>query len=349
MARKTRKPKPSQRPRLAASPAGLIDIDSSRSPIGQSNTSDASQRPDDRSEVRGPVNSQSNQRSSLETHDRSLAEAVGTNTALLEQVLSHVLSLRDDFDQVRQGTVCESAQGESASQAEYRQLRERIEELENEVGELEQQNHDLAAQVASSTVRQSVSAATSSCHEALSWDERKRLILQQMEQDSFDGDAFVSSLSGKHARQTGVESPIEFFQRVCADLESRDSELERRDEELRELRFLLEQQAETRAGGVAIGAAAIAQVIDSDELVQQERSRLQQLQAEWQEKFRQGEIEASLERAKLSRERQQLAKKQAELEEQLEHLRRESRQVQEIGSGTSRRWMAKLGLSDKNP
>ena len=97
---------------------------------------------------------------------------------------------------------------------------------------------------------------------------------------------------------------------------------------------------------MAIGAAAIAEMIDSDELVQQERERLQLLQAEWEEKFRQGEIEASLERAKLSRERQELAKKQAELEEQLEHARRESRHANENGSASKRRWLVKLGLSD---
>ena len=131
-------------------------------------------------------------------------------------------------------------------------------------------------------------------------------------------------------------------------LKRRDAELSRRDDEIRELRCLLQQQSETRECGVAIGAAAIAQMIDADELVQEERQRLQLLQAEWEEKFRQGEIEASLERAKLSRERQQLAVKQTELEEQLEHLRRESRQDQEVGSASSRRWLVKLGLTEND-
>ena len=51
-------------------------------------------------------------------------------------------------------------------------------------------------------------------------------------------------------------------------------------------------------------------MIDENELVVQERERLQMLQVEWEEKFREGEIQASLERAKLSRERQELANTQ---------------------------------------
>ena len=92
-------------------------------------------------------------------------------------------------------------------------------------------------------------------------------------------------------------------------------------------------------------------MLDSDELVQQERERLQMLQAEWQEKFRQGEIEASLERAKLSRERQELAKKQDELQERLERNQREARQAQGkkgSSSASSGRWLAKLGLDGKD-
>ena len=74
--------------------------------------------------------------------------------------------------------------------------------------------------------------------------------------------------------------------------------------------------------------------------------RLQQLQDEWEDKFRQTEIEASLERAKLSRERQELANKMSEIEEQLSHAKREARHHATNEEGPSRRWLAKLGLAD---
>ena len=57
------------------------------------------------------------------------------------------------------------------------------------------------------------------------------------------------------------------------------------------------------------------------------------------------QIEASLERAKLSRERLDLSRKNSELEERLEHIRRENRNGDESGT-PSRRWLTKLGLSD---
>lgn len=223
------------------------------------------------------------------------------------------------------------------SAEENSQLREQLHELQAQLAELEQQNDDLASQVAGSNIRKSVSDDHSDCTEALSWEDRKALILQQMESDSFDSQAFVEKLSSESAEEA-ANDPAGYVEQL-------HREMQRRDEEINELRCLLEQQGGAREGDVAIGAAAIAQMVDSDELVQEERRRLQQLQAEWEEKFRQGEIAASLERAKLSRERQELARKNEELEEQLAHLRRECRSV-EAGGGPSRRWLAKLGLSE---
>ena len=280
----------------------------------------------------------------------SILGAVDSNTQLLEQLLAQVSDLREVVDNARHGSPAEqtdpSVGPPLADDSECDRLRDRIDELEIQVNELEQQNGDLASRVANSSVQQTVSDSNSSSSDALSWEERKQLILQQMEDDSFDAEAFVSSLSSESEAGSEAESPAEYLDQLHAELEKRDAEIARREEELQELRFVLEQQSETCEGNVAIGAAAIAEMIDSDELVQQERERLQLLQAEWEEKFRQGEIEASLERAKLSRERQELAKKQAELEEQLEHARRESRHANENGSASKRRWLVKLGLSD---
>lgn len=276
--------------------------------------------------------------------DRALTEAVESNTELLQQLLDQVAGLREVV--VPADAVTHSAGSSVAAEAELDEECERlgrqIADLEYEVSELRQQNSDLASQVASSNVQRTVSHASGG-NDAMSWEERKQLILQQMEQDTFDADAFASSLDTEASEVS--QDPSEFVRQLSSELQSRDVELAKRDEELRELRHLLDQQSGAREGGIAVGAAAIAEMIDADELVQQERERLQLLQEEWEEKFRQGEIEASLERAKLSRERQELAQKQAELEEQLEHIRRETRDHQESGS-SSRRWLVKLGLAD---
>lgn len=97
---------------------------------------------------------------------------------------------------------------------------------------------------------------------------------------------------------------------------------------------------------MAVGAAAIAQMMDRDELIMEERQRLQELQTEWETKFRQIEIAASIERASLARDRQQLERRNVELEEQLAHLKRELRQEEITGPNQSRRWLAKLGLAE---
>ena len=158
-----------------------------------------------------------------------------------------------------------------------------------------------------------------------------------MEEDSFDADQFAASLNAEV--QAVNETPAAFIDRLRLEIENRD-------DQIAELRNLLDQQAETRSDGIAIGASAIADMLDSDELIAHERGKLQLLQAEWEEKFRAGEIEASLERAKLSRERQEVFAKKQELDLQSEQLQREYRQVSASGGGNSRRWLAKLGLAD---
>ena len=283
-------------------------------------------------------------------------QAIAVNTDLLHRLLEQVRSLPSAPAQPAAGGLPLTSEiwklDDGDNDPQLGEVRRELDELagslrqmqaENE--ELRQQNAELAAKLAASGVRRTVTNTESNtgAGDALSWEQRKQLILEQMERDSFDAEAFVQDLQGQSGAD--VETPEAFFDRLKTDLDRSQAEVAKREAEIGELRCLLQQQSETRESGVAIGAAAIAEMVDADELVQQERQRLQQLQAEWEEKFRQNEIEASLERAKLSRERQALAKKAADLEEQIEHIRRESRLTDENGSASSRRWLVKLGLA----
>ncbi|KAA1259553.1 hypothetical protein LF1_20870 [Rubripirellula obstinata] len=283
-------------------------------------------------------------------------EAIAANTALIQQLLDQVGHQDHEPDSI--ASDLENGISDEQLHDEVAELRHRNDELllelqrrQSRIDELTQQTEDLAAQVVQSGVQQTLATPQSGTSDALSWEERKQLILQQLETDTFDADEFVESIAEEiNATETmaaELQSPKELLDELVSRLQRSESELAERKIEIGELRMLLDQQSETREGGVAIGAAAIAQMVDSDELVMQERERLQTLQDQWEEKFRQSEIEASLERAKLSRERQQLAKKTEQLEEELEHLRREEKQsFDPAESGTSRRWLAKLGLSD---
>ncbi len=294
---------------------------------------------------------------------------VRANTTALELLVTEFQDLRtmirDSLVGLRSESPSAAAEGDDVDlgqdpeQADellwqIRQRDERLGNLQRDHDSLLHQNHELASKLAQQSIQKSVQSSESSTHDAMSWEERKRLILEQMESDSFDTEAFVAEIQANHASNQPIGeglAPIEFLNQLTSELDRREDELRRKNDELGELRCLLEQQSGQREGGLAVGAAAIAQMMDRDELVAEERERLKQLQVEWEEKFRQGEIAASLERATLSRERQELAKKQAQLEEQLEHMKREIRQSQELPastSGPSRRWVQKLGLAESN-
>jgi hypothetical protein len=255
---------------------------------------------------------------------------------LMDQVvdLSRRLSLGDDPPPAADQKIARQLE-EAVGEQDH--LSQQVAQLESQVEDLRQQNRELASKVAGKNVRETI--CTGEAAEALTWDQRKQLILQQLEEESFDAESFVANMS--YEGQDGQETPEQYLERLVTELHARNQEVQ-------ELRHLLDHQSQARDGQYAIGAAAIAEIIDSDELVQQERQRLQQLQVEWEEKFRDGEIEASLERAKLSRERQELLKRQSELTEELEHMRRELRQQDPTQPATSRRWLAKLGISDQS-
>ena len=80
-------------------------------------------------------------------------------------------------------------QGDHAP-AELLSLREKVSELESQVSDLQQRNDELTAQATSANI-QAVVASTEATHETLSWADRKQLILQQMEAETFDAEEFA--------------------------------------------------------------------------------------------------------------------------------------------------------------
>ncbi len=267
----------------------------------------------------------------LDTGDNRVLEVVCSSAELLQKMQSQLQGLCEGmFSHLNLSPAAFDTQS-----TEVDSLRDEIIELECKVSELEQQNSDLAAQVAGANIRRAVVSADVT-NETMSWEDRKNLILRQMESEDFDTDDFCSTLDNDFDGDQEIsEDPASFVRSLT-------EELARREKEVGELRHLLEQQSATCDAGISIGAAGIAEMIDSDELVKEERVRLQNLQTEWEEKFRQGEIEASLERAKLSRERRELAAKQSELERELEKIRLNALQASE--KGKPRKWLSELGL-----
>jgi hypothetical protein len=208
-------------------------------------------------------------------------------------------------------------------------LRRRFEMAVQDVRELKSKNAELTEQLAKAG-RGGGAAGGAPADAGGNWESLKQKLLADLESD-FDG----ADEQAKADKLT-VEGAIKITDQVVAEKEN----------EIKELRKLLESQAQ-QVGEVAVGAAAVAQMLDSDELIRQEREALKRLQDSLTEQLRQAEVDISLERAKLARER-------AEMEEKLRGLEAEKASLPTGGDGAGdkgkkqggRKWLARLGLGE---
>jgi len=135
-----------------------------------------------------------------------------------------------------------------------------------------------------------------------SWETFKGRVLAAMEAEEVG--------SEEPTAQTSQQKRIQ-IEEVLAKTEAL---LAAKEQELQTLRHLLENQS-ANLGAVAVGAAAVGQLLDQDEIIRQQRETLQRLETEWREKLRQAEVELSLERAALARKQAELDEKLREVEE----------------------------------
>lgn len=211
------------------------------------------------------------------------------------------------------------------------------EKLAAELADLKQQNAELASQLAevkSGLHNPPHLYLTQLNQESMTWEQRKKLILQQFENES----------TGAFNAQPPQSNRVE----IEEVLRTSQAEIDRRDQEIAELKSIVEQQSNAH-DGVAIGAAAIAQMLDSDELVRLEREKLAAIQVEWESKLREAEVQISTERARLSRERLELEALTQKLSEQIVHLPAPATSTadQKVEGKPVRRWLEHLGLRDK--
>lgn len=216
-----------------------------------------------------------------------------------------------------------SAGSESELEQQLIKLREQLIESRHETVEVRLQCNELSIRLAQ------YQAPTSHSSESFSWEERKLAWLRQLE------------------HETQVENNIAPTRVLEIEkiIDQTEQEVLRRDKEISDLKSLLQEQS-VASNGMAVGAAAISQIIEADDLIIEERQRLKQLQEDWEQKQRQGEIEMSLERAKLARERLELQERMRSLE-----AMNASQSVDEKGApspGKSKgNWLARLGLRDE--
>ena len=218
------------------------------------------------------------------------------------------------------GVNSHSSPDESELRIQVEQLRSQLLEARHEAVELRMQSNDLGSRLAKYQ-----GATSGQKSETLSWEQRKEALLQQLE------------------AETHTEAPCD--PRKVLDIEriieQTSVEIKRRDQEISDLKTLIEQQSIAH-DGMSIGVAAIAEMIESDSLIVAERLRLKELRDDWEQKQRQAEIEMSMERAKLARERLELQEKTRTFHDNNPPQTEE--ELKSTKASTRGRWLARLGL-----
>ena len=202
--------------------------------------------------------------------------------------------------------------------------------------DLKARNGELMQQLESAKANPGRSSVTDTG--AMDWESQKRRMLAQLEAD------FDENNEEQKAAKLSIEEAIHKSEKALA---GKDQQLAARDQEIAELKRCLENQASS-IGDVAVGASAIAGVLDNDELIRQERENLQKLQDSLREQLRKAEIELSMERAKVARERAEMEEKLHAFEsEQAKNPVAADAKSAESGKKSSRgRWLQRLGLRD---
>ncbi|WP_145094567.1 coiled-coil domain-containing protein [Rosistilla carotiformis] len=266
--------------------------------------------------------------------DADLEQALATAQAERE----NARALESELDQLRQQLQALESERESTGSADVEEVatlqaavdglrcqrdsaQTERDAVQHEIDELKRQNRELASKLATQQVNVAGNEGMVSL-ESMSWEQRKSHMLQRLNAED-------DELSDSEAAQQRLK--------IQDVIERTDREVSKRDAEIAELRCLLEQQS-MAAGDMAIGGAAVLQMLDQDELILEERAKLQRIQGEWEEKLRQAEIDVSLERAKLARERIDIEQRLAEM--------REATKAEGKPESKGRKWLAQLGLTD---
>jgi len=263
----------------------------------------------------------------LKAHAASAAADVAEREREIVSLRQELATAQQHLEDARQQTGSDNSEemedlrrGRQMAIDDFRELKQRNEQLELQNAELEQQLSSRPA-----------GGAASFEDGALDWASQKARMLAQLESDFDETD------------------PKQVENRLTIEQAIRRTEkaLQQKDEEIQELRRLLEDQSAS-IGGMAVGANAIAELLDHDELVRDERENLKRLQEEWREKLRVAEVDISVERAKLARER-------ATLEDKLQAMESERKKLSVLkssGAGeaekkpTRNKWLSRLGLQN---
>jgi chromosome segregation ATPase len=263
----------------------------------------------------------------IETQVAKLREKLTQTTAELTEANERAAAANDQIADLQNQLESASSRSGDSSPADdhlLQDLEKKHELAMEDVRNLKKRNAELEDKIVS---LKSSSSGASTGQDASSWEAMKERMLAELEADS-------DETPERKKDKLAIEDAIRMT----------DDVVTQKIKEIEELKTLLDQQSHT-VGDVAVGAAAINELFDQDELIRQERERLQEAQDEWREKLRQAEVDISVERARIARER-------AEFEEKIRAMEAERSQVQSGGGKHGKpargRWLERLGLKESD-
>jgi chromosome segregation ATPase len=203
-------------------------------------------------------------------------------------------------------------------------LQRRFELAVEDVRDLKTANSKLEAQLAAAG--KTLPAANAGGDD---WESQKRRLLASLEDEGETNDE-----PERQKERVTIEGTIEMTDAVVAE----------KDREIAELKSQLASGADRSvAAEEEDRQRELAALVDSDEVIAEHRKRIGQIEREMEEKLRAAELELSLERAKLARQK-------VELDELRINLDSQRPAYDPNGNPTApgaprRRWLSKLGLS----
>lgn len=239
-----------------------------------------------------------------------------------------LVKLREERDAIAKKLAAAEARLSKTGAGDSRKtedLERRLQMAIDEMRELKHANTDLENKLAKA--RNSGSAAGAAPISGLDWEAQKQRLLASLEADEPEDEEEI-------VERNTIEGTIRITDHIVAQKDEEISELKRQLAEL--------------PGNVSSKAAAegaIADVLDRDQIIREERERLQQLQLEWREKIGKAETDLSVERAKIARERAEIADKM-QLYSPGQEPRTQAGNTSDPSKPARGRWLSMLGLKD---
>jgi chromosome segregation ATPase len=262
------------------------------------------------------------QQSSASSADE-LARAVARQNSAREEVSR----LRTEYEAISTQLAAADARLKSApeSASDSEDLQGRLELALDEVRELKRANSDLKSKLDKARTAPGA-AAPAAPGGGLDWEAQKQRLLASLEADDED-----EPDEERAAEKATIKETIR----------ATDLAIAKKDEEIAELRREVDQLS-ADSHGISDATAAL---LDADEIIRQERERLVQLQAEWRDRIGKAEMELSVERARLGRDRAEMADKLQQMGPTA-NMRPSAPDPNDPGKAGRGRWLSRLGLKE---